>query len=294
LEIFQTSPSLNHLEVASRLGAPEQNPTEEMTCVATTITELLATAVHQTWWKMSVLIETSAGEIVIDLYATDCPLTVKNFLKLCKIKYYHGCLFYNVQENFIAQTGDPSGTGTGGSSVYGLVYGPQAISFEDEIKKHRKHNKVGIVSMAGGENGNRSQFFFTLRDEDLEQLDGKHTVFGEVAEGLETLQKINCLYVDETGRPFQDVRIRHTHILDDPFDDPPQLDIPPSSPVHEYPPEERVNRRIRYEDGIADADEETRTAAELEESIRRKEAESRAIVLEMTGDIPDAEVCSHD
>lgn len=244
---------------------------------------------------MSVLVETSAGELVIDLFCDDCPLTTKNFLKLCKMKFYNGCLFYNVQQNFIAQTGDPSGTGDEGSSVYGLMYGSQARAFEGEIRKGRKHNKVGVVSMAadsseGSPPGNRSQFFITLRGDDLEHLDGKHTIFGEIAEGFETLQKLNELYVDEDGRPFQDVRIKHTYILDDPFEDPPQLDIPPSSPDIEYPAEEKVKRRIPFEEGVMDPEEEGRTVAELEESIRKKEAESRAIVLEMTGDIPDADV----
>jgi peptidyl-prolyl cis-trans isomerase-like 4 len=244
---------------------------------------------------MSVLVETSAGEIVIDLHCTDCPLTTKNFLKLCKIKYYNGCLFYNVQQNFIVQTGDPSGTGDEGTSVYGLMYGPQARAFEGEIRKNKKHNKIGLVSMAadsseGAPPANRSQFFITLRDEDMEHLDGKHTIFGEVAEGFETLSKLNELYCDEDGRPFQDVRIKHTYVLDDPFDDPPQLEIPPSSPDIDRPKEEKVNKRIPFEEGVVDAVEEGRSMAELEESIRRKEAESRAIVLEMTGDIPDAEV----
>mmetsp|Transcript_24911 Transcript_24911/g.36736 ORF Transcript_24911/g.36736 Transcript_24911/m.36736 type:complete len:455 (-) Transcript_24911:150-1514(-) len=241
---------------------------------------------------MAVLLDTSCGELVIDLYCNDCPLATKNFLKLCKIKYYNGCLFHNVQQNYIAQTGDPTGTGSGGTSVYGMMYGSQATGFEDEIHKHRRHNKAGIVSMAGGgsEVGNRSQFFITFRGEDMEHLDDKHTVFGEIAEGFDTLEKLNNLYTDEDGRPFQDVRIRHTYILDDPFDDPPQLDIPPGSPEAEIPPEEKVSRRIPYEEGVVSAEDEQRTAEELDESIRRKEAESRAIVLEMTGDIPDAEV----
>ena len=257
--------------------------------------QLSTKGLRQTKVNMSVLVETSAGELVIDLHCDDCPLTTKNFLKLCKMKYYNGCLIYNVQQNFIIQTGDPSGTGEEGTSAYGLMYGEQARAFEGEIRKHLKHNKIGVVSMAGDSSegaapGNRSQFFITLRGEDMEHLDGKHTVFGEIAEGFDVLAKLNELYVDENGRPFQDVRIKHTFILDDPFDDPPQLDIPPNSPDIEYPKEEKVNRRIPYEDGIVEAEEEGRTTAELEESIRRKEAESRAIVLEMTGDIPDAEV----
>ena len=68
----------------------------------------------------SVLIETSVGELTIDLFE-ETPLAAKNFLKLCKIKYYNNCLFFNVQRDFIAQCGDPTATGKGGSSVYGYV-----------------------------------------------------------------------------------------------------------------------------------------------------------------------------
>jgi len=76
---------------------------------------------------MSVLIETSLGDIVIDLEVKLCPELCKNFLKLCKIKYYNFVLFHNVQKNFMIQTGDPSGTGTGGQSIYG--YYNQTIKF---------------------------------------------------------------------------------------------------------------------------------------------------------------------
>lgn len=242
---------------------------------------------------MSVLLETSCGEIVVDLFVDDTPLAAKNFLKLCKIKYYNNNLFFNVQTNFIAQCGDPTGTGKGGTSVYGLMYGPQAEQFQDEIKVGRsagKHDKLGLVCMANtGPDSNKSQFFITLRAEDLEHLDGKHTIFGEVAEGFEVLDVINNLFCDDEGRPYQDIRIKHTYILDDPFDDPPQLEIPSCSPVREFPPEERVGKRIPFEESLETVSGE-RTEAELEESIKRKEAYSRAIVLEMTGDIPDADV----
>jgi peptidyl-prolyl cis-trans isomerase-like 4 len=172
------------------------------------------------------------------------------------------------------------------------MYGDQAICFEDEIKKQRKMDKIGLVCMAhdqAKENANRSQFFITLRAEDLDNLEGKYTIFGEVAEGLDVLQKINELYCDDDGRPYQDVRIKHTHILDDPYPDPDQLEIPPASPEYTRPPEERIKQRIAYEEGIETA-VEGRSEAEIEESIKRKEAKARAIVLEMTGDIPDAEI----
>lgn len=77
----------------------------------------------------------------------------------------------------------------------------------------------------GTPNSNTSQFFFTLRGEDLQHLDGKHTIFGEVAEGMEVLDALNLEYVDDDGRPFRDIRILHTSILDDPYEDPPALQV---------------------------------------------------------------------
>ncbi|KAJ6919098.1 peptidyl-prolyl cis-trans isomerase CYP59 isoform X1 [Populus alba x Populus x berolinensis] len=237
---------------------------------------------------MSVLIVTSLGDIVVDLYADKCPLTCKNFLKLCRIKYYNGCLFHTVQKDFTAQTGDPTGTGAGGDSVYKFLYGDQARFFGDEIHLDLKHSKMGTVAMASaGENLNASQFYFTLRD-DLDYLDGKHTVFGEIAEGLETLTRINEAYVDEKNRPFKNIRIKHTYILDDPFDDPSQLAelIPEASP--EGKPKDEVDGDVRLEDDWVPMDEQLGTA-ELEEVLRAKEAHSSAVVLESIGDIPEAE-----
>ncbi|KAA0051093.1 peptidyl-prolyl cis-trans isomerase CYP59 [Cucumis melo var. makuwa] len=238
---------------------------------------------------MSVLIVTSLGDIVIDLHTDMCPLTSKNFLKLCKIKYYNGCLFHTIQKDFTAQTGDPTGTGTGGDSIYKFLYGDQARFFSDEIRLDLKHSKTGTVAMASaGENLNASQFYFTLRD-DLEYLDGKHTVFGEVAEGLDTLTRINEAYADEKGRPYKNIRIKHTYILDDPFDDPPQLAelIPDSSP--DGKPKDEVVDEVRLEDDWVPLDEQL-GPEELEEVFRAKEAHSRAVVLETIGDIPDAEI----
>lgn len=238
---------------------------------------------------MSVLIVTSLGDIVLDLHTDRCPLTCKNFLKLCKIKYYNGCLFHTVQKDFTAQTGDPTGTGSGGDSIYKFLYGDQARFFGDEIHLDLKHSKTGTVAMASaGENLNASQFYITLRD-DLDYLDGKHTVFGEVAEGLETLSRINEAYVDEKSRPYKNIRIKHTYILDDPFEDPTQLTelVPDASP--EGKPKDEVDDEVRLEDDWVPMDEQL-GAGEFEEVIRAKEAHSRAVVLESIGDIPDAEI----
>lgn len=94
---------------------------------------------------MSVLLETTLGELVIDVFTEDAPLAACNFLKLCKLKYFNGALFFNVQENFMVQSGDPTGTGSGGQSLYGQLYGAQANFFADEICAHRTHDRKGLV-----------------------------------------------------------------------------------------------------------------------------------------------------
>ena len=150
---------------------------------------------------MAVLLETSKGDIVIDLLCEDAPVAAKNFLKLCKIKYYNDCLFHDVQKNFIVQTGDPTGTGRGGTSVFGRLYGDQARYFEDEIRETGgpTHDKVGTVGMASaGPDLNASQFYITTAAH-LDSLDGKRTVFGEVTEGLDVLARINDAFCDDKG-----------------------------------------------------------------------------------------------
>ncbi|EEY54813.1 peptidyl-prolyl cis-trans isomerase-like protein [Phytophthora infestans T30-4] len=243
---------------------------------------------------MSVLVETTLGALVLDLFVEDCPLACTNFLKLCKTKYYHGCLFFNVQENFMVQAGDPTATGTGGDSIYGKLYGAQARYFEDELPKTkgRSHeDRSGLLGMASASaNQNASQFYITTRAEDMAYLDEQHSIFGEVAEGMDVLDKINALFVDKDYRPYQDVRIKHTYVLDDPFPDPKGLDelIPPSSPTRERPEEEQVEPRLAADEKLDE--NEGRTEQEIEKAVREKEAKSRAVVLEMIGDLPDADV----
>ncbi|XP_041991725.1 peptidyl-prolyl cis-trans isomerase CYP59-like [Salvia splendens] len=238
---------------------------------------------------MSVMLVTSLGEIVVDLFTDRCPLTCKNFLKLCKIKYYNGCLFHTIQKDFTAQTGDPTGTGSSGDSLYKFLYGDQARFFGDEIHLDVKHSKIGTLAMASaGENLNASQFYITLR-EDVDYLDGKHTVFGEVAEGLETLTRINEAYVDEKNRPYKNIRIKHTYIIDDPFEDPPLLAelIPDASP--EGKPKDEVDDDVRLEDDWIPMDEQL-NPQELQEVLREKAAHTSAVLLETIGDIPQAEM----
>ncbi len=157
---------------------------------------------------------------MVDLYLEERPKCCINFLKLCKMKYYNYALFHSVQRNFIAQTGDPLGTGEGGESVWALCKGEDYKYFEAESHPRIKHAKYGALSMVNNGNGRYgSQFFLTL-GVNLDNLDETHTVFGELAEGIEVLDKINETYCDNDGRPYQDIRIYHTVVLEDPFDDP--------------------------------------------------------------------------
>ena len=129
-----------------------------------------------------------------------------------------------------------------------------------------------------------SQFFITLGD-DLDSLDGKYTIFGRVAEGFDTLEKINDAYCDEKGRPYRDIRIKHTIVLEDPFPDPPGLVEPPESPV----PSKAQLATVRL--GEEEEDETVgKTEEELEQIRKDKEARANALTLEIIGDLPFAEV----
>jgi cyclophilin family peptidyl-prolyl cis-trans isomerase len=124
-------------------------------------------------------IETDKGTILADLHADLAPVTVNNFVFLARQGFYDGVTFHRVIANFMAQTGDPTGTGTGGPGY----------RFQDEFDQTLRHSAPGILSMANaGPNTNGSQFFLTLVA--TPWLDGKHTVFGQVVKGLDVLLSI--------------------------------------------------------------------------------------------------------
>ncbi|KAM9154919.1 peptidyl-prolyl cis-trans isomerase-like 4 isoform 2-T2 [Pangshura tecta] len=235
---------------------------------------------------MAVLLETTVGDLVIDLYMEERPRACQNFLKLCKIKYYNYCLIHNVQRDFIIQTGDPLGTGRGGESIFCKLYGDQARFFEAEKVPRIKHKKKGTVSMVNNGNDQHGSQFLITTGENLDYLDGVHTVFGEVTEGMDVLKKINETFVDKEFVPYQDIRINHTVILDDPFDDPSGLIIPDCSP--EPTKEQLDSGRIRADEEIDDF--KGKSVDEVEEIQAEKEAKTQAILLEMVGDLPDADI----
>ena len=125
------------------------------------------------------LVQTNRGDIVIDLHQDDAPVTVNNFVFLALQRYYDGVVFHRVLEDFMAQTGDPTGSGRGGPGY----------QFADEFAPHLRHDGKGVLSMANaGPGTNGSQFFITFTA--TPWLDGKHAVFGRVSEGLEVLDAL--------------------------------------------------------------------------------------------------------
>ncbi|XP_029176884.1 peptidyl-prolyl cis-trans isomerase-like 4 isoform X2 [Nylanderia fulva] len=149
-----------------------------------------------------------------------------------------------------------------------------------------KHNRIGLLSMVNcGNNMLASQFFITLGSE-LQSLDNEHCVFGEITEGLEIILKFNEAICDGDQRPYQDIRISHTVILEDPFDDPVGLMIPDRSP--EPTKEALMSDRIGADEAIDDM--KGMTIEELMEIQKAKEAKARATILEIVGDIPDADI----
>ncbi|XP_031634940.1 peptidyl-prolyl cis-trans isomerase sig-7 [Contarinia nasturtii] len=235
---------------------------------------------------MSVVIETTLGDLTVDLFLTERPRASLNFLKLCKLKYYNFNLFHTIQAGFIAQTGDPSGEGNGGESVWGLIEGPEKRFFQAEYLPKIRHSEPGLLSMVSlGDSLIGSQFFFTLGS-DLTSLDGVHCVIGQVVEGLDVLRAINEVICDETNRPYKDVRITHTVILDDPFENPRGFKEPSRSPS---PSAERLKGgRIAADEEIDETN--GKSEAELAEMRMEREAKARATILEIIGDLPDAEI----
>ncbi|KAF9820473.1 hypothetical protein SFRURICE_009892 [Spodoptera frugiperda] len=146
------------------------------------------------------ILHTSLGDVHIRIFGKDVPKTAENFCVHSRNGYYNGHVFHRVIKGFMVQTGDPTGTGTGGESIWGG-------EFADEFKPHLKHDRPYTVSMANaGPNTNGSQFFITLAP--TPWLDNKHTVFGRVVRGMEVVQNIGSVKTNpKTDKPYEDVRI---------------------------------------------------------------------------------------
>ncbi|MBS3171867.1 peptidylprolyl isomerase [Candidatus Woesearchaeota archaeon] len=149
----------------------------------------------------TVLLETSMGNIKIELFEDTMPVTAGNFKKLVEQKFYDDVIFHRVIPNFMIQGGDPTGTGRGGPGY----------TIKDEFTKNNKNNR-GTISMANaGPNTGGSQFFINTVDNNF--LDTKHPVFGKVTEGMDVVDKISNVKRDANDKPLEDAVIKRAIIV---------------------------------------------------------------------------------
>jgi cyclophilin family peptidyl-prolyl cis-trans isomerase len=145
-------------------------------------------------------LHTNHGAIAIELFDEDAPKTVENFLKLSRDGFYDGVVFHRIIPDFMIQGGDPTGTGTGGPGY----------TFEDEFNDHKVER--GALAMANaGPNTNGSQFFIVTTAA-APWLDGKHTVFGRVTDGMDAVDKIEAVETDGQDKPREPVVIERVEL----------------------------------------------------------------------------------
>lgn len=183
------------------------------------------------------VLKTNQGEIKIQLFPEQAPMTVENFIRLAQKGYYDGTIFHRVISDFMIQGGDPEGNGTGGESIWGHP-------FEDELSREL-FNIRGALSMANsGPNTNGSQFFI-VQNKNMPKryikqmepagypkeiihaykqggtpwLDGRHTVFGQVITGMDVVDKIAKSKKDKMDKPLKDITIESIQVQGSKFDD---------------------------------------------------------------------------
>jgi len=153
--------------------------------------------------ETKVKFETNKGDIVIQLYDKEMPVTTENFKKLVQKGFYDGVIFHRVIEGFMLQGGDPTGTGMGGPGY----------KIKDEFTETDiDANNRGTISMANaGPNTGGSQFFINLVDNNF--LDGRHPVFGKVVEGMDVVDAIGRVETNSNDKPLEPVRIIKANVI---------------------------------------------------------------------------------
>ena len=148
----------------------------------------------------SATLNTSKGPIAVELFDDDAPKTVENFKTLAGKGFYEGVIFHRVIPDFMIQGGDPTGTGSGGPGY----------TFEDEFND-RKVVRGALAMANAGPNTNGSQFFIVTADA-CPWLDGKHTVFGQVSDGMDVVDAISGVDTDASDRPRDDIKIESVEL----------------------------------------------------------------------------------
>lgn len=159
--------------------------------------------------KTPATIKTNMGDITLEFYVKDAPKTVNNFIKLSKEKFYDGTRFHRIIDDFMIQGGDPLSKDSSKKQLWGT--GGPGYEFEDEINSHKLVR--GSLAMANsGPNTNGSQFFIVTK-ESTPWLDGKHTNFGYVTDGMDVVEKIGKAKTDERDRPQEDIIIQSIELI---------------------------------------------------------------------------------
>ncbi|CAL4140015.1 unnamed protein product, partial [Meganyctiphanes norvegica] len=164
---------------------------------------------HEFISKSYVSLKTNHGTLNLEIYCNTVIKASENFIRLCDKGYYNGTVFHRSIRHFMIQGGDPTGTGSGGESIWGKP-------FKDEFRTNLSHKGRGVLSMANsGPDTNKSQFYITYRS--CPHLDTKHTIFGKVVGGIATLSSMEAIETDNKDKPIEDIIIESTSIFVDPF-----------------------------------------------------------------------------
>ncbi|MBN1871162.1 MAG: peptidylprolyl isomerase [Candidatus Omnitrophica bacterium] len=154
--------------------------------------------------KSYVVLQTSQGKIGLKLFPEEAPLACENFIGLIEKGFYDGLIFHRVIKDFVIQSGDPTGTGTNGESIWGTP-------FVNEISESLSFDKPGILAMANsGKDTNKSQFFITVSKQP--GLNNRYTIFGEVTYGYDVVEKISKVKTDSNDRPEEEQKIIKAYV----------------------------------------------------------------------------------
>ncbi|TWW66272.1 Peptidyl-prolyl cis-trans isomerase CWC27 -like protein [Takifugu flavidus] len=220
-----------------------------------------------------VLLKTTAGDIDIELWSKEAPKACRNFVQLCMEGYYNGTIFHRVVQDFIIQGGDPTGTGTGGESIYGRP-------FRDEFHTRLRFIRRGLVAMANaGPHDNGSQFFFTLGRAD--ELNNKHTIFGKVTgDTVYNLLRLAEVQCDGDERPLKPHKLRTAEVLHSPFDDiiPRDLKKPKKDKEEDKKSQSKATKNFSLLSFGEEAEEDEEMTNQVSETLKGKSKSSHDLL----------------